>query len=246
MLGGSSPTPKETLSHTYVPPIPLCRSFRLPAARWVQWMPTVATVPALPTCGRPKNSYTKRHPRLSLQHVHTRLAYRRQRRRVRTAAVTKARTTNRRCAQHGACAAAMTAGMTVMMRQRMGKASILMKTRMAQEICAWRARLPAPGGSAALSPYTSWNAPVAFSIPVEPHLSPHHTYSCTQSSSVPLTDRDNFLFCTLFRALDICLRVSSCQNPLPSFFFVSLASFSLFGALHGTRACCTHTQYFQH
>jgi hypothetical protein len=73
---------------------------------------------------------------------------------------------------------------------------------------------------------------VAFSIPVEPHLfrpfptPPLHLQS---ELSVPPTDRDNFLFfCNPFRALDICLHVSSCQNSLPLFFLlVSFVSFFL-------------------
>jgi hypothetical protein len=52
------------------------------------------------------------------------------------------RTMSRPCAPRGACAAAMTLGMTVMKGRRMEK-----RMTMARETCAWRVRLRARGST---------------------------------------------------------------------------------------------------
>ncbi|KAH9065058.1 hypothetical protein EDB83DRAFT_2291586 [Lactarius deliciosus] len=228
MHGGSSRTHKETLSRTHLHQTRPYRSLRHHAARWVRWTLTVGMAPALPTCGRRKNSCIKRHPHPLLRRVRARRRYPRRKLRVPMVEATGgARMTSRRCAPRGACAVVTIVGTRVRTGRRTGKGSTwtMTTTTMAQEICAWRARSRTRGSAdipfhlqhlaASITPLSSF-LPHFSSLSPQTHLFPRPCLFLTPVSA-PLT--------LLFRAPPVLslLPCLPCQffhlSPLFSFSF---------------------------
>lgn len=154
MHDDSSSVPKRALLHASVRPTCLYQPSRLPGAQWAQWTRMVVMAPARRKCDQYKRSRTKRHPRRSPLPALWRHQCLKLRRRAPMVVETgKVQTMNRLCAPRGACAAAMTVGMTAMKGRRMENARIWKRITMAREICAWRVRLRIRGSAANVSPH---------------------------------------------------------------------------------------------
>ena len=148
MHDDSSHTRKGTLSPTHSHPTRPYRPSRLHAARWARWTLTAAMAPALRSCGRHKNSCTRRRPHRSPRRVRAQRQYPRRRRRAQTVEVTRgARTTSRQCALRGACAVVTTATTRPRTVQRTGIWMRTMRTTTAPGICAWLAHLRIRGST---------------------------------------------------------------------------------------------------
>ena len=240
MRGDSSHTHKGTLYPTHLRQTRPYRPSRPHAARWVRWTLMAATAPVLRSCGRRKNSCTKRHPHRLPRRVPAQHRYPRRRRRARTVEATRgALTTSQRCALRGACVAAKTVVTRLRTVRRTGRASIwttMTTTTTVRGICAWPAHLHTRGSHTMpqfFTPFAAFSS-IDHTLPplsLQTHLFPRPCLS--RHSHVP--------FCAS-SVLSISVTLS---HPVPffSFFF----SFFLHLLMHYIAHVhvVTHTQYSQ-